>query len=254
MVIGVTMVKDEADIILDCISNMLSQVDHVIVADNGSTDGTREILAQLPVELVDDDEPAYYQSKKMSRLAYRAMQEGAQWVVPFDADELWYSPQGRIAEVLESQSRWVSEAPMFNHVATGVQNGHSPVENMVWRQRYAESFHKVACRTHPSLCIHEGNHGAYYTHPVESERGLIFIRHFQYRSPEQFLSKVRNGARALELTSLPLDSGQHWRDFGIILNEHGEDAIREIFYQKYYCEHPEDDPDLVHDPFKAAVK
>mgnify|MGYP003439045498 CR=1 FL=1 len=33
---GITMVKDEADIVATTVTNMLAQVDHVIVADNGS--------------------------------------------------------------------------------------------------------------------------------------------------------------------------------------------------------------------------
>src|SRR5262245_51477569 len=97
------MVKDEADIIGFTVARMFGQVDEIIIADNGSTDGTRELLEQLPVQLVDDPDPAYYQSRKMTDLAARAAAAGAEWVIPFDADEVWYSPFGRISDVLHGQ-------------------------------------------------------------------------------------------------------------------------------------------------------
>ena len=37
------MVKDEADIVRSVVTHALDECDFVIIADNGSTDGTREI-------------------------------------------------------------------------------------------------------------------------------------------------------------------------------------------------------------------
>jgi glycosyltransferase involved in cell wall biosynthesis len=83
---GVSMVKDEADIVRWTVATIVEQVDHVLVADNGSTDGTRQLVESVGAEVVDDPEPAYYQSDKMSHLARVAASRGADWIVPFDAD------------------------------------------------------------------------------------------------------------------------------------------------------------------------
>lgn len=64
------MVKHEADIIEQTIRHLLDQgVEQILVADNGSTDGTYEQLLQelsktLPVYAIQDREVAYYQSEK----------------------------------------------------------------------------------------------------------------------------------------------------------------------------------------------
>src|SRR5258706_10050034 len=94
------LVKDESDVIADTVAHLLSQVDEVIVADNLSTDGTRDLLETMPVTVIDDREVGYYQSAKMTKLARLALSHGHEWVVPCDADEVWYSLFGRLADVL----------------------------------------------------------------------------------------------------------------------------------------------------------
>ncbi len=75
-VVGVSTVKDEADVVEWTLRHMADEVDSLVVADNGSRDGTREILAwladELPLTVVDDPEVGYYQSRRITRLADEA--------------------------------------------------------------------------------------------------------------------------------------------------------------------------------------
>lgn len=237
---AVTMCKDEADVIAETVGWMIGQVDRVIVADNGSTDGTREILEGLDVELIDDHEPGYFQSAKMTGLAMRALAQGAEWVVPFDADEVWIA-EGRIANALAElpNEAMICEATVLDHVA---------VEGEVlspWRRPETLPLRKVACRARADLTIEQGNHGATYEFvrcPLRAT-DLLEIRHFPYRSAEQMIRKARNGAAAYAATDLPEDVGAHWRDYGKLTDE----QLAEVFAEYFSSSDPLADG-LVYDP------
>lgn len=251
-VVAISMVRDEADIIDATVRHMIRQVDHVIVADNLSVDSTRDILNSLKCEVLDDPDPAYRQSEKMSDLArYAAKTYNADWIVPFDADEWWYSPSGRIADVLEAVApQWlVASAVLYDHVATGKDKDYEdPVDRIRWRRICPGAMPKVACRWREDLVIEQGNHSARYEGGATILPGQLVVRHFPYRSAEQFVRKARNGAQAYAASDLPPDIGAHWRQYGAIAEAHGDDACADIFRQWFWYAEPEQNPDLIFDP------
>jgi glycosyltransferase involved in cell wall biosynthesis len=94
-VIAVACVRDESDIIEAFVRHNLAQVTRLIVLDNGSGDGTLEILNSLKEEglhldIHHDPSPGKYLSQRMTRLMreYAIGRHDADWVLPLDADEL----------------------------------------------------------------------------------------------------------------------------------------------------------------------
>lgn len=250
-VAGVSMVKDEADVIEGTLRHLADEVDFLLVADNGSTDGTREILddlaRDLPLKVLDDPDPAYWQSQKMSALAEQAAGMGADWIVPFDADELWVWRGDRIATELATVTADVVTADLFNHFPTAVDpEGTDPFVTIQWRQPVPAPLPKVAFRWKPTATIHQGNHGVTLPQPHRTVGGLE-VRHFPYRSAQQFVAKARNGAAAYRATNLPPEVGAHWRSYGEILERHGVDALEEVFRQWFWHLSPVD-AGLVFDP------
>lgn len=262
MVVGISMVKDEADIIAATVGHMLREVDYVIVADNLSTDGTLQILEGIAASsegllaIVIDADPAYRQSAKTTRLARIAGDLGADFVVPFDADEWWYSPFGRIADVLAGIApQWlVATAELYDHVATAVDpDVANPVERIGWRRRSPAPLRKVACRWRHDLVIEQGNHGAWFEGGATVLEGLLVVRHFPYRSSEQFVRKSKNGAAAYQAAGddLSPELGKHWRGYGAIAEAQGDEACGDIFRRWFWSPAPTDDPTLIFDPAPA---
>lgn len=212
------MVKDEADIIERTVRHLFNQgVDGVLVSDNGSTDATRAILARLASEfnlhIADDAEPAYYQATKMSLLADWARRAGAEWIIPFDADELWFAPVGTLKTWLARQRAHIVTAPINNTFPS----------RQGWVLDAQQHLHpKVAFRAHRLAWLSMGNHDV--LRPGRRASGL-HILHVPWRSFEQFARKTRSGAAALAASALPGGVGSHWRDVGAL----AEDDLRHLW-------------------------
>lgn len=252
-VAGICLVRNAEDIITAVVEHALTELDFVIVADNLSTDRTRERLESIDTArlmVVDDLDPAHRQGSKTTTLAAQARSLGADWVVPFDSDEVWYSPFGKISDVISAieDHLWIAPAVLFDHVRTGDDPvDANPVKSITWRRRAPGPFPKVACRTADDLVIHEGNHGAEYGTNAGSQGipGLLAVRHFPYRSAEQMFAKAQIGAAALRAApELSEETGKHWRDYDAL----GADGVREAFYGHFYADDPATRTDLVFDP------
>lgn len=238
---AVTMVRDELDVIEYTLRHLASEgVDGIIVADNGSVDGTFEWLKTLEDQtdlgchfmLLQDPEVGYYQSRKMTTLVDIARQMGADWVIPFDADEVWWADGGSLHDVvakLDAADLQPRAAALHNYFPTKnpPKNTPNPFQRILRRDPQPAPLPKVLVRPVPGIQIHQGNHGA--TVPGVLPRYLrssLHVGHFPWRSYAQFERKVRNGLEAYRATDLPEDMGAHWRSYGEMLETHGPDALR----------------------------
>ena len=128
---GVSMVRNEVDIIrLNVLYHLASGIDRMLIVDNGSTDGTDGVLQQLSLEHPEvrwsrDDGP-FLPSRVMTELAREAFEEGADWVVPVDADEFWHAPGGDLRRVLENTEAGVLRARAVNFIQRRGQRESSP--------------------------------------------------------------------------------------------------------------------------------
>lgn len=257
-VVAIGMMKDEADVAEGVVRHLDNEgVDVIIVSDNLSTDGTKEILEGLVGRLdharllvLEDPEVGYYQASKMTALShYAAREHNAEWIIPFDADEIWYSTHDRLAYDLKDlpDSIFVAKAYIHNHFATALDlvDEPDPFRAMVWRHPEVGRLPKVAFRYREDVSVDQGNHSVHYDKPVNNDlyqradsytcaSDQFNLRHFPYRSVEHFLRKAENGARAYKHTDLPEEEGAHWRQYGEILERHGRHALINEVWAKWF--------------------
>jgi hypothetical protein len=223
-VAAVSMFRNEEDVADHVVRHMLAECDLVVIADNNSTDRTRAIL-----DAIDDprlfiyDEPsfAYDQAGTMNRMAAAAVGAGADWVVPFDFDEWWYSDEGRIADVLRALPGDVEVTAtrtwdMIPQRCDG--NDPNPFARIVstrpgslWSQ---PGTRKIAFRPGPGRVLLQGNHGLVGREPTMISVGPLRVRHYPFRTYRQAKAKVRHGRAAILAAQLPATSGTHWQEWG----------------------------------------
>lgn len=249
---AVTMVGDEADVAGECLRHLISEgVNGIIVADNLSTDGTRAIIervsaqASIPIVITDDQEVGYFQDRKMTGLAKLAAERGAGWIIPFDIDELWCGQEKRFAEALQTVDDVVKVigVPTYTYIESGYDDGsqEQPFLRIRHRRQNCSQMPKVCFRYDPAIKIDMGNHSVTRkgtaVEPVWMQKEFS-IRHFPYRSPEQFIQKMRRGSAAYARTKYPENIGSHWRTYGRILEKYGEEAMRMIYFSQFFVAEP----------------
>lgn len=224
--LGMTLiVRDESDIVLENIKYHACQgVDAFAVLDNGSTDGTYEILEQARSSfdlLLFRDGDGFRKEERSLFLATEIKQRlGASHLISNDADEFWL-PQGITSlKHLISESTPVLKINRFNFILGKSESGRPDYRfyhsiNLVSRPLGLQpavldpstplSF-PMALRTMPGkiFCsleglhhISKGNHSVVHEAGAPSPSDAAIILHYPIRSYEQFLRKVSNHSQSL---------------------------------------------------------
>jgi glycosyltransferase involved in cell wall biosynthesis len=220
------LVRDEEDIVADNLDFHLAQgVDEVIVTDNGSVDGTLEILrayeARGLVRIIVEPTDDYSQGRWVTRMARMAATEHkADWVINNDADEFWWPREGTLRTLFEGLGGDVGA--VVGHRTNFVprpEDDRPYWERMTLRER--ESLNpvgkplppKLAHRAHPEIVVVQGNHRIKGPDVgSEVDDGSIEILHFPMRSYAQFENKIVKGGRAYARNKeLPEKTGRTWR-------------------------------------------
>jgi hypothetical protein len=220
------LVRDEEDIIAANLSYHLSAgVDHIIVTDNRSVDGTHEILKEFTgtgrVTVIDEHEDDFSQFLWVTRMARLAAEMGADWVINSDADEMWWPLEGDLKTVFETAPRECGSliVQRSNALPVYALGGH-PFEQMLFREVKSVNaigqplLGKVAHRGIGDVEVQQGNHLAVSSSlgPSMDAPGLTIL-HFPYRSYAQYERKIANGGAAYARNvTLPRTVGSVWRE------------------------------------------
>jgi hypothetical protein len=176
-IIGVSTIKDEPNI-GRTIQHMRDQgVDRFIVSVEDYD--TRNIVSKTGV-FTEFVELPFNQGAEITRLARMAARMGADWIVPFDADEYWCGPGPQtVRESLKQEPAGIDTlyAPMVLHITPEL------------RAVQKKPLPKVAFRPRDDMTVAWGSHDV--TGVRNGVEGFLVVREWQYESYEHFLTKIQ---------------------------------------------------------------
>ena len=223
MLVMTLLVRDEEDVLAANLSHHFAQgVDYVIATDNGSVDGTLDILrgeeSAGRLRLILEPEDTYAQHRWVTRMARLAATEhGADWVINNDADEFWWPRDGGLASTLAAVPDDVDVVVAQRHNLVARPDGRP----MAVRQRDSVQHPglgdgplppKLAHRADPTVSVLQGNHEIEGLPGRALDDGRIDILHVPVRSYPQFANKIaKGGAAYARNTELPPEVGHLWR-------------------------------------------
>jgi hypothetical protein len=212
--VGVSVVKNEADIIEANIRHNLRYLDRMIVFDHDSCDATPRILQSLaaeglPITLLtrrtDRHEFAFWQGEFMTALARLAFeQHGADYVFPIDADEFLDAPARETIEAaLGACPNEIANIEWRTYVPGLGDVGQHPLESLRWRIETAvPALPKIVISRRVMArewMVGRGNH--FFCNRAGSELSIhsaasvegFGLAHLPFRSPQQLMAKVLVG-------------------------------------------------------------
>lgn len=226
MIYGISMIRNEADIVRLNVSYHLAQgIDRLLIVDNASTDGTDQVLQQIserePRLRWSSDNGPFLPSRVMTELAREAFRDGADWVVPIDADEFWYTSGRTLRRVLEESNDSVLRAQAVNFIQRREQKKSSPegllymtmraaspigppdrAQDLVEAQEIAfvEKVYPQKCitRTAEEVYIETGHHSISGVSGPRRRTDEIVCLHAPIRSRKALEERVKSAKRAAE--------------------------------------------------------
>jgi len=253
----ILLVRDEADIVSENIRyHLRTGVDFIVAIDNGSVDGTRDILSDFEkagvLKLIDEPGRNYSQSIWVTHAAQYARDiVGADWIFSNDADEFWSVPSGDLKSNLVDADFDVftfNRRNMFypwnvddnRHWSSKLRfRVNEPEPKPVLQDIYHSSFPspylywtlppKIMFRKDSFDVVVQGNHAIQSDKPFSKGAADGIIYHYPIRDKEQFLRKMSQGGQAYaKNTKVPKRMGWHWRRWGqLVDNGQWETAIGE---------------------------
>ena len=236
-------VRDEADIIeLNLRYHAAQGVDEFIVTDNGSTDGTLEVLERWRddgrLRLISEPSADDFRDQGhwwVTRMGRMGAELGADWVLHADADELWWPVAGDLKEAFAAvpDAYGAVIGPRTEFVAR--PDGDGPFwERLTVREARSALRPKIAHRPEPDLRLRRGAHDVDFEAKELARAGRPVLRGIRERESEDDGRLVYAPVFPARVLHLPLRSyEQYRRRVEVMLRGGFDDQTRDQLREAY---------------------
>ena len=217
------LVRNEEDVIGENLEYHLNNgVDHFIITDHHSTDGTRDILREYErrgvAEVRVENSIEHHQAQWVTEMARKAHEKyDATWVINNDADEFWIPQKGNLKEFFgtvpqDVYKMHISRFDFFYKSSKDIKF----YDAMLFRE-FVRRWTKCCHRAAPDIVVEVGNHDANSQIKISqeykaSETNDLIIFHYPVRTAERYKKKMIEGTAAVMGTpGIPAEMFFHWK-------------------------------------------
>ena len=219
------LIKNERDIIEQTLRSAAKWCDYIYVLDNGSDDGTWELVQELSRELPAvrpfkrDPKPFFDNIRDEIFIAHADRARRDDWWCVLDADEFYIDDPRAFLEATPSSARAVWPL-MYNYLFTDrdleryrerpeLYADDVPIEERL-RHYMVADYAELRFFRHSPLLKRIPVRGYY---PIHAER--IRVKHFAYRSPDQIAKRLDTRREAMRRGDFVHEKRSNWQPDGL---------------------------------------
>ncbi len=259
---AIMMVKNEVDIVAHVLKSAETWADKIFILDNGSTDGTWELLQSMKNDVITpwkQDFGPYRRGMKADVFnEFRHISNpGDWWCFSLDADEFYVENPREFLEKIPKKYHWVGKKSLDYVITKDDVKKYNFTGNFEHDKDFIK-YIKPVCwsegrffRYREKLKWDNGLTSQYPMHVGVMAPEKILVKHYQYRSPMQIEARLKNRE---ETRKNPNTSS--WKHEPNSLNEALKDA-NDCVYDEGTLEFYKSLPirsNLKNQPFKDFIK
>lgn len=222
---GLCIVKNEADVLEECITAALQWCDHIYVFDNGSTDGTWELVHKLSerhpqIIPYKQDDTCFMDGLRADIFnAFRSRCRPGDWWCRLDADEFYIDdPRTFLAKIpakfsavwTASFSYYFTDKDAELYHQNPEKYSETPIQQRL--RYYVNHWSEQRFFVHRDSVVWTRENGwpesliGELAYPIR-----IWVKHYAYRAPEQIEQRLRSRRPAIESgTSFSHEALENW--------------------------------------------
>lgn len=204
---GLCLIKNEADVIAECLTAACAWCDHIYVRDNGSTDGTWEIVKTLAsshpqiVPYKQDNTMFHDGLRRELFMAFAGRAQADDWWCRLDADEFYVEkPRVFLCKIPDHYGIvWSASLSFYFSSADAESYRHDPsrfADDIPVGQKcrfYFNHWSEIRFVRHRDLQIWPATQEGWPKDIAQRARSCpirILVKHYPYRSPQQIERRI----------------------------------------------------------------